>query len=76
MISQAFIAIFGLTAIYMSQARDPRLKKAACLFGMASQPFWIYSTVSAQMWGMLALTVCYTFVWGVGIYNNWLRKEK
>ena len=75
MIEQIMIAVFGLTAVFMSQTKSKKLNKLACLFGMASQPFWIYSTFTNELWGMLVLTMFYTFAWGMGIYNNWIKKQ-
>jgi len=44
MIDQILIALTGATAIWLSQQKRANLKKYACLFGMAGQPFWFYSS--------------------------------
>ncbi len=75
MIEQIMIAVFGLTAVFFSQTKNKKLNKIACLFGMAAQPFWIYSTYTNELWGMLVLTMFYTFAWGVGIKNNWFKSK-
>jgi hypothetical protein len=72
MISQIMLAVFGVTAIWLTQQPREELKKYACLFGMAAQPFWFYSTYAAGQWGIFALCVCYTYAWWLGIKGHWL----
>lgn len=72
-ISQTFIAVFGVTAILCTQQSDDELKKYGCLLGMAAQPFWFYSTYVAGQWGIFALTFVFTFVWAIGIKNYWFK---
>lgn len=74
MIAQIFIALFGVTAIFLSQSPNEWAKKHACLFGLASQPFWIAATVSAEQWGMVALCGFYTLAWLRGFKTHWLQK--
>jgi hypothetical protein len=73
-VDQIAIAILGLTAVFMSQSKSKKLNKFACLFGMSSQPFWLYSTYVNGLWGMFVLSIFYSFAWGVGIKNNWFNK--
>lgn len=74
MIEQAAIAGLGLTAVALSQARQDRARRWAPIFGLASQPFWIYATGSTQQWGMFWLRCAYTVVWCIGIRNQWRRR--
>lgn len=69
---QLAIAALGVTAIYLTQQSNEALKKYGCLFGLASQPFWVYSAIKADQFGILILCIFYTYAWGVGVYNNWL----
>jgi len=73
MIDQFFIAITGVTAIWLTQQGNEAWKKYACLFGMAGQPFWYYSAYTAEQWGILVLCVFYTYAWWLGIKNNWIN---
>lgn len=72
MIDQIGIALTGVTAIALSQSA-PRLQRYACLFGLAGQPFWIYSAWTAGQWGILALTALYTLAWAKGLWTHWIK---
>lgn len=72
MIDQIGIAALGVTAVFLTQTKSDRARKYACLFGMASQPFWIYAAISASQWGILIVNVLYTFAWGKGIWMHWV----
>lgn len=74
-ISQILIAVTGGIAVYLSQQNNDRLKKFACLFGLVSQPFWWFSTLQSQQYGMFLLTLLYTYSWCLGVYNNWINCE-
>ena len=71
---QIAIGLLGVTAVFLTQSGE-RLQRYACLFGMASQPFWFYATFTAGQWGIFALCILYTVAWGRGIHRHWwLRK--
>lgn len=74
MIAQLFIALFGVTAIFLSQSPNPRTARFACLFGLAGQPAWFYATISAEQWGMVALCFFYSFAWARGVKTHWFKK--
>lgn len=73
---QIVIAFTGVIAIFLTQQSKLSLKKYACIFGMAGQPFWIYSAIENSQWGILALCFFYAYSWGVGINNNWIKRDK
>lgn len=72
---QIGIALFGLTAIWLSQDERESWRKWACLFGLSGQPFWFYSSFVAEQWGILLLWVFYTMAWWKGVKTHWLNKE-
>lgn len=72
MIEQTFIALFGVLAVFLTQQKNQKLTRYACLVGMSSQPFWLYATFIAQQWGMFFSSVMFTGVWALGIYNFWI----
>ena len=74
MIAQFAIALFGVTAIFLSQSSDQKQRKFACLFGLAGQPFWFWSAISAEQWGIVLLCCFYTFAWSRGVKTNWMGK--
>jgi hypothetical protein len=71
---QVLIAFTGITAILLTQQKRESLKKYACLFGIAGQPFWFYSAYTTEQWGIFVLCVFYTYAWLLGVRNNWLNK--
>lgn len=74
MLSQIAIAIFGLTAVWLSQCTSPVLQRWACIFGLIGQPFWFYATYSADQGGMFLLCFAYSAAWLRGFYNHWLKR--
>lgn len=73
---QIFIALTGIIAIWITQQKNDNLKKYACLFGIAGQPFWFYSAFSNEQWGIFILCIFYTYSWVLGIYNHWILPRK
>lgn len=72
---QIGIALFGVTAIFLSQDKDENRRKYACIFGLIGQPFWLYTAYSNQQWGVLILSILYTYSWYRGIKNNWINTK-
>lgn len=71
-VEQLLIAVCGALAAWLSQ--DARRDRArwACLFGLASQSFFLAATWRAQQWGMFALALLYTAAWMRGAWAYWL----
>ena len=72
MIEQVAIGICGIASVFLSQSQHWRWQRFACLFGLAAQPFWFYATFKACQWGILFLSLIYTFGWMRGVYNFWI----
>tara|TARA_R110001592_G_scaffold111372_6_gene308479 strand:- start:5920 stop:6165 length:246 start_codon:yes stop_codon:yes gene_type:complete len=73
MIDQVMIGLTGAVAVLLTQQQNPRLKRYACWFGIAGQPFWFFATYKAQQWGIFALSFLYAYAWFLGLYNNWIK---
>lgn len=73
MIEQVAIVFTGVTSIFLTQSRAAEARRYACLFGMAGQPFWVWSAWQAAQWGILVLTAFYTAAWAKGVWVHWLR---
>jgi len=67
------ILAMGPTAVYMTQHRNPKVRRCACIVGLCSQPFWFYASFKAHQWGMFTAAAVYTCSWATGIYNNWVK---
>lgn len=72
MIAQIGIALFGVIAIWLSQSASSEHRRYACLFGLASQPFWFWSAYTAELWGIFALCFLYAGSWVRGFYYHWI----
>lgn len=70
---QIAIAVFGVTAVYLTQVDNKHLNRYACLFGLAAQPFWFYASAQTQQWGIFAISMLYTLVWFKGFMRYWLQ---
>ena len=71
---QIAIAMTGVIAIFLSQQSNEKLKKYACILGLIGQPFWFYETYKAEQWGIFVMCFLYTWMWGLGFYNNWVKR--
>lgn len=74
-ISQAIILVVGAAAIWMVGRREHWMRWGFVL-GMITQPFWFYTTLRAEQWGLFVLSLWYTYSWGQGIYNYWFKAKK
>jgi nicotinamide riboside transporter PnuC len=70
---QVMIFIFGASGIWFV-SRKEEWKRWGYIFGLMGQPFWFYTALVNQQWGILALTVFYTYSWSQGIYNYWIKR--
>lgn len=73
MISQIGIVFFGVLAAWLTQQANESRKKYACIFGLISQPFWFYSAIESDQWGIFFLSIIYTGVWLIGFKNYWVK---
>lgn len=73
MITQLLIVITGALAIWLTQQPNDAIKKYACIVGLIGQPFWFYSAIAAEQWGIFLLTCFYTYAWYIGLKNGWLN---
>ena len=72
MISQIAIMIFGASAIWFVSRKED-WKRWGYILGMCGQPFWIWTTIENAQWGIMIMTLFYTFSWGKGIWNYWVK---
>jgi hypothetical protein len=74
-IDQVVIACTGVVSIFLTQSQHESRRRYACIFGLAGQPFWVYMTITNQQWGVLVLTVLYTWAWAKGFRTHWMKKK-
>jgi hypothetical protein len=71
----AIISILSLSSIGLAYYHAQDLRKFACLFGLAAQPFWIAHVIMTEAWGILPLTPAYTILYLLAIKQHWLAKD-
>ncbi|WP_404302190.1 hypothetical protein [Alicycliphilus denitrificans] len=75
-LDQIAIALLGATAAWASQARNPGLRRWACIFGLLGQPFWFYASWQADQWGIFAVSIVYLGAWLRGLWVYWLAPRR
>lgn len=70
---QVLLVLFGVSAVYLTQSSNPKLSRFAPIVGMLGQPFWFIAAYPQP--GMLIVVTLYTYCWGLGIYNQWLKQS-
>lgn len=73
MVDQVGIAITGVAAVFLTQCQRESLRRYACLFGLAGQPFWFYASIESGQWGVRLVSVLYTIAWAKGVWTFWIR---
>lgn len=67
---QLGICVPSVIAIWLAMGRAP---KWAPIFGLASEPFWLWTAIEHSQWGIIALCVLYTASWARGIKTHWMK---
>jgi hypothetical protein len=70
-VNQLFIAVFGLTSIWMAMGRNDRLRKWSPIVGLCGQPFWAWFAYDKGAWGLGILVAAYTAVYLRGALVQW-----
>jgi hypothetical protein len=73
-VEQIAIALFGVSAVWLSQDSLEERRRYACILGLLGQPFWFYATYTTQQWGMFALCFLYSWAWFKGFQIHWLKR--
>lgn len=62
-----FSALFGAAAAWLFQTRTDRLRRWACIIGLAAQPFFAASLWHFPPWGLqVAVVSALGWTWGAG----------
>ena len=73
LLSQAVITVCGVTAIWLSQEAEESRRRWACIFGLAAQPAWAFTTIHAGQYGITALCLLYGYSWFKGFRLYWIK---
>ncbi|OPY16061.1 MAG: hypothetical protein A4E69_00330 [Syntrophus sp. PtaB.Bin138] len=74
-ISQIGILIFGCSAVWFV-GRKERWMRYGYILGLCSQPFWLWTSIQHEQWGIALLSLWYAYSWGQGIWNYWFKAER
>jgi hypothetical protein len=72
LINQLAIVVFGIMSAGMVATKN----KWWVVTGLLGQPFWFYTTISSEQWGMFTLSIFYTGTQLYGIKTWWLDPKK
>ncbi|MCL5991388.1 MAG: hypothetical protein M1419_04730 [Bacteroidetes bacterium] len=73
LIIQIIIFITSASAIWLVSRKED-WRRWGYIIGLIGQPFWLYSTFVNEQWGIFLLTFVFTYSWGQGVWNYWVRK--
>jgi hypothetical protein len=71
-ISQVMIFLFGAASIWLVGRRE-KWRRWGYIIGLCGHPFWFYSVIMNEQWGILLLVIFNTYSWAQGVYNFWLK---
>lgn len=74
-IAQIWIGIFGVLAIYCVN-RDDKLQRWGCIAGVIAQPAWYATTYINEQYGIMFLSIFYSYSWCLGVYNFWIKPRR
>jgi hypothetical protein len=70
-IRQVGLGLFGVPAVLLAMDPAWSRRRWAPIFGLAGQPFWFWSAISAEQWGIVLLSVLYTLSYIRGLRTYW-----
>jgi hypothetical protein len=74
-ISQSFAVILGCWSMWLvnQKHKEHPNKRWACILGLISEPFWMFTLLYHGQWIAIIVKLFYTYSWSVGIYNFWIK---
>ena len=69
-ISQIAILVMGSIAVFFINSKHKKWRHRGAVIGLLHQPFWFYTIVNNEQWGILPLIFIYVVSWIMGIVNN------
>lgn len=71
-ISQWMIVVLGPTAVFLVGMNN-KWRRWGYVVGLVSQPFWFITLATNDQWPVFAVAFLYTYSWGQGFYNHWIK---
>ena len=69
--TQALLLLLSGAAVWLVTSRERKLRLLGCACGLLGQPLWVWSAWRADQWGILALSLWYTWAWARGLVKEW-----
>jgi len=73
-IDQTVIALCGVSSLWLSQSAEFNARRWAPIIGLVAQPAWLYASITAEQWGVAALSVVYAVGWVRGLRTYWFAR--
>jgi threonine/homoserine efflux transporter RhtA len=73
MVGQVLLAILGCLSLYTVTHKEASVRRYGAVFGLAAEPFWLYSAWDNQQWGIFFLCGIYSFRWAQVLYRDFRR---
>ena len=75
LICQIIIPIMSAGTVTFLSRKDST-HKYGYICGLASQPFWLFSTAYHGQWGLFIAAIYFTIRWIIGIRNHYYEGKK
>jgi len=74
-IAQCFAVILGCWSMWLinQKHKEHPNKRWACIIGLLSEPFWIYTLLYHGQMIAIVIKIFYTYSWSIGIHNFWIK---
>lgn len=72
LISQGWMVIFGCGSIWLLGRRED-WRRWGYIAGLVSQPVWLFSGFYHNQWGLVLISLWYTYSWIQGVWNFWIK---
>ncbi len=73
LICQIGIMLCGASSVWL-MSRKERWRRWGYIIGLLAQPFWFVETISKGQYGIALISLWYTYSWGMGVWNYWIKK--
>ena len=73
-LAQIWIGVCGCSSVWLV-ARREHWRRWGYIMGILGQPAWIYTTIHHEQWGIALLTAWYSYSWGLGVWNFWIKPQ-
>jgi len=70
LLAQIAIVLLGVTAMQLVASKERRWRFWAGVLGLAAQPFWLWTTIAHEQYGISCLCGVYALAWVRTIRNN------